>query len=247
MCRIPCPGFLTSRVFKATRPCCWLSRGSQWGSSYPHRLPGKTPQILRWTRTVYPGAAPAMKHFHRKNLKTKALGLPSQGGSLQLLHGLQLVAGGPGALFWGKEGTMQKRKKRTSGLVIELIASASDRLARGQQAGGSEWGPLGRMQLCWKGQRGSEVKPATRPIASLPRTRHARQECPGPAVLAPALVRFRQPEHPARESPAGPGSRVVRGSDVRGFPGSSGARVQPQSPHLWNERQLLILPLIFRK
>lgn len=59
------------------------------------------------------------------------------------------------------------------------------------------------------------MKPATRPVPPLPRTRHARQECPGPAVLAPALVRFRQPEHPAQESQQAQGEQVVRGSGVR--------------------------------
>lgn len=43
-----------------------------------------------------------------------------------MLPGLQLVAGVPGALFWGKRDHAEEGKKRTSGLVIELIASASD-------------------------------------------------------------------------------------------------------------------------
>ena len=58
------------------------------------------------------------------------------------------------------------------------------------------------------------MKPATRPMPPLPRTRHARQEYPGLAVLAPALVRFRQPEHPAGESQQAQGKQVLRGSGV---------------------------------
>lgn len=59
------------------------------------------------------------------------------------------------------------------------------------------------------------MKPATRPMPPLPRTRQARQECRGLAVLAPALVRFRQPERPAQESQQAQGKQVLRGSGVR--------------------------------
>lgn len=62
----------------------------------------------------------------RKNLKQKGTGITFRVEVSSCYMDCSWWQEVPGALFWGKRDHAEEGKKRTSGLVIELIASASD-------------------------------------------------------------------------------------------------------------------------